>query len=99
MSIPDDAIGYRIAAVVPCLQCDGGRVPCNVYGCASEHRCTFCQGTGTRFEVTDVEIEQSWVIPPASAEWDSPHTPPVTLDPMGAAVEGSVQHWAEVNDE
>ena len=56
--LPPDAVGFRIAAVVPC----DGATPCHVMpGHAPrpwDGGCPGCLGDGTRVVVTDVEVER-----------------------------------------
>lgn len=52
--IPDDAISYRIAAVVPCLDPIG---PCPA-GTFVTCGAGICNGDGTRVVATDVDVER-----------------------------------------
>lgn len=67
--IPDNAIGYRIAAIVPCDECQGSgdeyEDSMSVVGIPGGWLpvgpCHECDGTGTRVVVTDVAVERTTV--------------------------------------
>lgn len=60
--LPDDAIGYRLAAIVPCAYevFNGPACENNKHGECAHYEDDVCQGDGTRVVITDIEVKPTW---------------------------------------